>query len=181
MAVFSHIALTLRDILLAVFDAATGRRRRRYQHWVRIAAPRETVWRMLRSHDITFTGLIPVRILSEPAIGRPGVERVRLMVGDRMFVMMTRIAAERAPEGILYEVLREGTDPALMDGTDDFVGFTLTEVDGGTDLGLTREMTVTSRFGRITVPFGLRSGSQRYKRKAEELDRALRWSDASPS
>lgn len=181
MAVFSHIALILRDLVLAISDALTGRRRRRYEHWVQIDASRETVWRMLRSHDITFDGLVPVRVVSEPVIGRPGIERVRLTVGDRMFVMMTRVADERPYEGILFEVLPEGTDPALIDGLDDYVGFTLTEDGSGTSLGLMREMTVTSGFGRMTVPFGLRSGSQRYKRKAEELDRSMRWRESSPS
>jgi hypothetical protein len=181
MAIFSHVALVARDIGLAVCDAVTGRRRRRYEHWVHIDASRETVWRMLRSYDITFDGLVPVRVVSEPVIGRPGIERVRLTVGDRTFVMTTRIADERLYEGILFEILREGTDPALIDGADDYVGFTLTEDNGRTCLGLMREMTVTSCFGRLTVPFGLRSGSQRYKRKAEELDQAMRWHESSQS
>jgi hypothetical protein len=159
-----------RDIVLALSDAASGRRRRRYEHYVKVRAPREIVWRMLRSSDLTFEGMFPIRITGGPVPGRPELERLRIEVSGRALDMLTRIVDERPGLAILYEILPEGTDPALLDGDDDYVGFVLEDAgDGRTQLGLTREMTVTSRFGRLTVPLGLRSGAQRYRRKAEAI------------
>jgi hypothetical protein len=79
------------------------------------------------------------------------------------------IADERQGQAILYRLLPEGTDPALIEGDDDYVGFVLVDIPGGTRLDLTRETTPRHFLSRLTVPIGLRSGARRYKRKAEAM------------
>jgi hypothetical protein len=161
------LLLLLRDLLVAVLDLARGGGRRRYEHVVSIAAPREVVWAMLKARDIVFDGLVPLRILGEPVPGRPDCERVRILAGTTELVMLTRIVDERPGLAILYEVLPEGTEPALVEGEDDYIGFVLTETRRGTRLDMTRETTPKRWISRLTIPIGLRSGAGRYRRKAE--------------
>lgn len=160
------------DVLLAVADAASGRRRRCFDHWIDIRAPREIVWEMLKSRDIVFEGRLPLRVVGEDVPGRPGVERVRISVGNIRLEMLTRIIEERPGEAILYQLVPDGTDAALIEGDDDYVGLVLIQTAAGTRLDLTRETTPRRWISRLTVPMGLRSGARRYKRKAEAMARA---------
>lgn len=157
------------DVLVAVADAARGRRRRRFEHSIDIRAPREIVWEMLKSRDIEFGGRLPVRVFGEEVEGRPGIERVQIQAGPTRLQMLTRIVDERPGEAILYQVLPEGTDPVLVEGDDDYIGFVLIETAKGTRLDLTRETSPLHWISRLTVPMGLRSGARRYKKKAEAL------------
>lgn len=157
------------DVLVAVADAARGRRRRRFEHSIDIRAPREIVWEMLKSRDIEFGGRLPVRVFGEEVEGRPGIERVQIHAGPTRLQMLTRIVDERPGEAILYQVLPEGTDPVLVEGDDDYIGFVLIETAKGTRLDLTRETSPLHWISRLTVPMGLRSGARRYKKKAEAL------------
>lgn len=157
------------DILLAFADAFSGRKRRRYEHWVDIRAPREIVWEMLKARDLVFEGPLPIRIVGEAVPGQRDLERVQIIAGNARLIMLTRIVDERPGYAILYQLLPEGTDPALIEGDDDYVGFVLTDLDNGTRLDLTRETTPRSWLSRLTIPMGLRSGGRRYKRKAEAM------------
>lgn len=163
------LILFWRDVFIALFDFARGHRRRRYEHWVDIAAPRHVVWSMLKARNIAFDGVFPLRVVAEPVAGRPGFERVHILAGSAELVMLTRIVDERPGEAILYQILPEGTDAALIEGDDDFVGFVLQETASGTRLDLTREASPRRAISRLTIPLGLRSGARRYKRKAEQL------------
>lgn len=157
------------DILLALADIFTGRKRRRYEHSVDVSAPREIVWEMLKSRDLVFEGPLPIRVIGEAVPGQRGLERVQIIAGKARLVMLTRIVDERPGSAILYQLLPEGTDPALIEGDDDYVGFVLTDLDKGTRLDLTRETSPRSWLSRLTIPMGLRSGGRRYKRKAEAM------------
>ena len=161
------------DLLVAVADVARGRNRRRFEHWIEIHAPRDVVWQMLKSRDILFEGRLPLRVVGEEVPGRPGVERVHILAGKMRLQMLTRIVDERAGEAILYQLLPEGTDPALIEGDDDYIGFVLVETKTGTRLDLTRETSPRHWLSRLTVPMGLRSGARRYKRKAEAMFEAV--------
>lgn len=166
--------LFLKDIATAILDMALGRVRRRFVHWIDVAAPRATVWELLKSRDVTFEGRFPIRVVGDPVPGRPGVERVHILAGNARLEMMTRVVDERAGEAILYELLPEGTDPALIEGRDDFIGFLLADAACGTRLELIREISPISALARLSIPLGLRSGARRYKRKAEAM-----WLEAS--
>lgn len=163
------LILLLRDIVVALLDVFRGQSRRRYEHSVAIRAPARAVWEMLKSRDIDFQGRFPLRVVAEPVPGRAGVERVRILAGKISLTMMTRIVEERAERAILYQLLPEGTDPALIEGEDDYVGFVLVEQATGTRLDLVRETSPRNWVARLTIPVGLRSGGRRYKRKAEEM------------
>ena len=83
--------------------------------------------------------------------------------------MLTRIVDERPGQAILYQLLPEETDPALIEGDDDYIGFVLIDTPEGTRLDLIRETSPKHWLSRLTVPMGLRSGARRYKRKAEAM------------
>lgn len=159
----------LRDVLVALTDSLLGRTRRRWEHWVDIRAPSLVVWEMLRSRDIVFDGLVPLHVRGEQVPGRPDCEVVHIVAGATEVVMLTRIVEERPGHAILYEILPDGTEPALIEGTDDYIGFVLNETAKGTRLDLVRETTPVRWLSRLTVPLGLRSGARRYRRKAEEI------------
>lgn len=167
------LILLLRDLIVALFDIVSGRARRRYEHSIDIRASRSVVWDMLKARDIVFDGLFPLRVVGEPVPGRPGLERVHILAGATELVMLTRIVDERPGRAILYQLLPEGTDAALIEGDDDFIGFVLQETANGTRLDLTRETTPRRSISRITVPLGLRSGGRRYQRKAEQMARDI--------
>lgn len=162
----------LRDIVIAVADAVTGRARRRYEHAITIDAPRHVVWNMLRSHDITFDGYFPIRIVTTPVPDRAGYERLRIIGPNAALGMTVRIADERPGRAIMYEMIPEGTDPILLDGHDDYMAFVLDDDGDRTHMLMTREISITSRLGRLTVPFSLRSGAERYRRFAERAARS---------
>jgi len=166
------LILLLRDVVLALADLMSGRGRRRFEHAIDIAAPPALVWEMLKARSIVFEGFVPLRVSSEPIPGRPGYESVHILAGSTELHMLIRIVDERPGQAILYQVLPESTDPALIEGDDDYVGFVLAETRHGTRLDLTREVTPVRWISRITIPVGLRSGAGRYKRKAEAMARA---------
>lgn len=165
------ILLLLRDVAVATYDWLMGERRRRYEYAVDVRAPRETVWALLKARDVTFPGMLPLRLVTDRVAGRPDLHRLQIYSGDAVITMMTRLVDERPGQGILFQVLPDGTDPVLVDGEDDYIGYVIADMKGGTRLTITRELTVTSRLGRLTVPLGLRAGALRAKRRAEEIAR----------
>ena len=149
-----------------------GWRRRqsvRFEHAVLIEAPRATVWQMLRSRDITFDGLVPMRVISEVVAGRPDLEKGRIILGDREIALMIRIVEERPDKALLLEIVTAGSDPAVVMGADDFMGFVLDDTPGGTLLSLTRELVPGRISAILQVPVGLRSGAGRYRKTAEAM------------
>lgn len=169
MNVIHEIVLFLRDVLLALMDFVLRRKRRRYEHAVAINAPVATVWQMLRSRDITFEGLIPMRVTTTPSLERPTFERGRIIIGNREMRLSSRIIEERPDRALLMEILAEGTDPAIITGKDDFLGFVLESTPDGTIMSLTREVSPNWLTSFVTVPLGLRSGARRYKKTAEAM------------
>ncbi|MFV0295807.1 MAG: hypothetical protein ACK5JT_06780 [Hyphomicrobiaceae bacterium] len=169
----------LRDIFLATLDALLARQRRRYEHSVFIRAPRDIVWNMIRARDIEFEGLVPLRLHAAGVPGRPDCELVHVTAGDIELAMLTRTVDLKDEQAILYEILPEGTDPALVEGIDDYISFVLADTAGGTRLDLMRELSPLRWIARLSVPIGLRSGAKRYKRKAETIARDMGWLQAS--
>ena len=162
---FFHV---LRDILRGISGLSSGQRRR-YEHAVAISAPCDVVWRMLRSRDITFDGLVPMHVVAEAVPGRPDLEKGRIIAGQREMVLMMRTVEERPGKALLMEILAEGSDPAVVMGRDDFISYIVEATPGGTQLNLTRELVPTRWSAVLSVPLGLISGGRRYKRKAEAM------------
>ncbi len=169
MSFVVEIVLLLRDALFALRDLALRRKHHRWEHSIAIKASPATVWRMLRSSDITFDGVFPMRVVTTPAPGRPFVEDTKIIIADKTLTLMVRIAEERPQRALLMEILPDGTSPELVSGTNDYIGFVMDEHAGGTVLFLTREMDPLRWTAAITGPFGLRSGARRYQKKAEEM------------
>ena len=162
----------LRDILSGISGLLTGRRCR-FEQAVAIDAPCDVVWRMLRSRDITFDGMMPMHVVVETVPGRPDLEKGRIIVGPREMVLMMRIVDERAGKALLVEILSDGSDPAVVMGRDDFISYIVEETPGGTLLNLTRELVPTRVSAILSVPLGLISGGRRYKRKAEAMAKGV--------
>ena len=171
MALLREIYLLLGDILSALFSIVTGRvkQRHRFEYSIAINASRELVWQMLRMKSITFDGLVPLHIVMDQTPGRPGYESGRLIIGEREMAMTTRIVDERPGKAILMEIVEAGTDPAIIMGEQDYLGFVLEDAPNGMVLNLTRELIPRKLLAQMSVPFGLRSGARRYKKKAEQM------------
>lgn len=172
--------LLLRDVARASVDAIRGQRRCRYEHSVDIAASRETVWALLKAADVTFDGVFPVRIVTDAVPGRPGVLRMQILARDTRLVMLARVMDEREGHAILFQILADDIDPVLLDGEDDYLGYVLDDVAGGSRLTITRELTVTDNLRRLTVPVAIRSGAARLKRKAEQMAQGKAAASAEP-
>jgi Zn-dependent protease len=164
-----EIMQIVRDLILGVFDFVTGNRRRRYETSIFVRAPREIVWAIVRSKDLMLGGVVPMRIITETVPGSPGHEKSRVIIGQREMIMFTRCIDERPGEALLLELIAEGTDPAVVLGAGDRIGYALFDGDGGTSLYLSRELTRTKWQAVITAPMGLRSGARRFKAKAEQV------------
>jgi Zn-dependent protease len=156
------------DLLLALVTAIVLRpRRQRHEHGVFIRAPLATVWRVLRSRDLTYPGRSYMRVITEPVPGRPDLERSRCLLPNRDYDIITRIIDERVEQALLSEIMPEGTNPGVIIGDDDFLGMVVKADAGGTWLYLSREFTPTRWYSPAVAKFGLRTGAQRYKAVAE--------------
>ena len=164
-----EVMLVLRDIAIALGDLVTGKRRCRYETSIFIAAPRETVWRMVTSKDITYAGLVPLRVIGEPVAERPDLTRFEMVLGERRMVMMLRLVDERPGVACQHEMVAEGSTPAIVVGRDDYIAHVLHDVPGGTRLDLAREITPATWWGHVTIPLASRIGARRYKAKAEQM------------
>ena len=159
----------LRDVAVALSQIFSAKGQRRYEHAILIDAPRPLVWRMLNSKDITYEGFVPMHVVAEPVQGHPDREMARVRFGQREMTLVTRIARQFPEEVLILEVLAEGTDPAIIMGRDDYIGFFLADAGAGTKLGFSRELTPAKLFAPLSVPFSLRAGARRYKATAERM------------
>jgi Zn-dependent protease len=160
------LLLLVRDLVISALKAMIWQpTRQRYERSILINAPKSTVWRMLRSRDITYpgTGYLYLRVVMEPVPGHPDLERARCITQHREYDIMMRIADERPEQAILIEIIAEGTFPAAIIGTDDYIGMVLSEQTDGTVLYLTRELTPTRWYSEANAKYGVRTGAQRYK------------------
>ena len=172
MRVLIETMRVLRDIARGIGGWLRGERVRS-EHAVLIKARPATVWQMLRSRDITFDGLVPLHVTAEAVPGHPNLDKVRIILGDREMILMMRTVEERPGKALLIEIVGAGSDPAVIMGRDDFIGFVLDDAAGGTLLSLTRELVPGRLVATVQVPIGLRTGAARYRRKAEAMAAAI--------
>lgn len=169
MLLLTELVLILRDLALGVWHFLTGRRRRRYEHSIRISAPPEIVWEIVRSRDIAFDGMVPMRMVTTVDPHRPDIERSEVTIGEAKLVIMLRIVEERPNQAVQYEILEEGSSPQVIAGRGDFMTIVLHEHAGKTQLTGSRELEPLGWAGAVTTPMSLRSGVRRYKAAAEKL------------
>lgn len=169
MLVITEPLYVLRDLLVWLWRLVTGQRRHRHEHAIRIHAPVATVWAVLRAPDITYDGMFPLRMVTRPVPGMPGVDDIALELAGHALRLRTRLLDERPGHAILLEVLKDGTSPEIYIGAKDYLGMVVESRDGATTLFGSREVTPDRLLSGMLLGVQLRSGLRRYKTKAEAL------------
>lgn len=167
MTVLSDLLWSLVYLLRGLVDAVLGRRRRRYATETVIRAPRDVVWRAVTAEAISFDGLVPIELKVSPKAGTHDVFEVDVRVGDTVLPMTYREVDRRPPEGVVVEVLKEGSDPSVAPGSDYFIACTLKEREDGTLLTTAHELTHETFMGRVFVPLGARQNGRRLRTYCE--------------
>ncbi|AHB49806.1 hypothetical protein W911_00940 [Hyphomicrobium nitrativorans NL23] len=167
MSFLSDLFWSLYFLLRGLADVVLRRRRRRYVSATHIRAPREVVWNAVTASSITFDGLVPIEIATDPSPDSSNVYTANVRVGDADIPMAYREIERRPPEGLVIEMLKEGSDPSVVPGSDYFFACTLKEKDRGTELTSVHEITHETFMGRILVPLGARQNGRRLRAYCE--------------
>jgi Zn-dependent protease len=163
-----------RDLAVALIDATIGFKRKRYEYTTIIRSGSDKVWQAITAKTITFGSVIPVRMTCEPVpntenVFRTKIENVKIDNVDQ--VMTWRQTLRREGQALHCEILADDTNPELLCGADDRLGYELAETTEGTRLTLFREVTPRSVMDALLAPSGLRSGARTFKKQIEkELD-----------
>lgn len=165
---------TARDLAIALIDATVGFKRKRYEYTTIIRTGSDKVWQAITAKTITFGSVFPVRMTCEPVpnaenVFRTKIDNVKIENFDQ--VMTWRQTLRREGQALHCEILADGTNPELLCGADDRIGYELAETTEGTRLTLFREVTPRSVMDALLAPSSLRSGARMYKKHIEkELD-----------
>lgn len=156
-----EILLLLRDVLLAMLRWATGRRDGRWTLTTVIRAPREVVWSVASSRDITFPGEPPITITETPS-PRPGqIAMIEVRSGKLAYKTAFRILETREGEGELYEIVRELSDEMPARSGITRTGYGLRDVPGGTEMTTVHEGSDVPFVTRLNTPIGMRLMARR--------------------
>lgn len=167
MTFLSDLFWSLYYLLRGFVDVLLRRRRRRYVSATHIRAPREVVWNAVTASAISFDGLVPIEITTGLKQGTENIYEGTVRVGDADIPMVYREIEKRPPEGIVIEMLKEGSDPSVVPGSDYFFACTLEEKNHGTELRSVHEITHETFMGRIFVPLGARQNGRRLRAYCE--------------
>lgn len=167
MTVLADLLWSLVLLCRGLFDALLAGRRKRYVTRTRIRAPRDVVWNALTAMSIRFDGLVPVEITVAPGSGADGIHEGTIRVGDEAMPLTYRDVERRPPEALLVEMLKEGSDPRFVPGSDYYVACALEEREGATLMTTVHEITHETFMGRILVPLGARQNGRRLKTYCE--------------
>src|SRR5262245_24576639 len=154
-----------RDFAIALIDATIGFKRKRYEYSTIIRSGSDKVWQAITAETCTFGSLVPIQVTNEPVSNRENVFRMKTNYDQ---VMVWRQTLRREGQALHCEILADGTDPELICGADDRVGYELAEATEGTRLTLFREVTPRSVMAALFAPFGLRSAARTYKKQIEK-------------
>ena len=167
MSFLSDLFLSLYFLLRGLLDVVLRRRRKRYASATHIRAPRDVVWNAVMASSIKFDGLVPIEITTGLKDGSPDIYHGTVRIGDADIPMAYREIERRPPEGLVIEMLKEGSDPSVVPGSDYFFACTLKEKDGGTELTSVHEITHETFMGRVFVPLGARQNGRRLRTYCE--------------
>lgn len=169
MSFLADLLLSLLWLVRALFDAALGRRRRRYATSIDIKAPLDAVWATASAHDIVFEGPPRVEIATTLRPGTTDVYNGVVRIGDHQELPMAyREVDMRPPRGLVVEILEEGSAPSVALGSDYYVACTLEETEPGTTrLTMSHELTHSTFLGRLLVPIGARQNARRLRDHCE--------------
>jgi hypothetical protein len=148
------------------------RTHRRFEHSLRVRAPRDIVWAVASARDVTLDGVPPIVIQALPS-PQEGVEILEIRAGDKICRVGLRLLARRMGVSEMHAVVPEHSDHlAAMTGVT-ATGFELTDVPGGTRLALIQEGCDMGLGARIRAPVALRLMGRRMA-TASELAAAMR-------
>jgi Zn-dependent protease len=177
IAYIEAILLAARDLAVAVWDLAIGRRRRPYRDEVIIKASQEILRHLLMGSDITYERA-NVRVVTAPFAGIEGVEVQRTFVAGRPYASVAIERTEPMPGTFVCRYLPELSEAAAWIGADDMCEVTLEPLpDGSTRMRLARTLTHQRARTRISAPLGLRQTAGLLKTQAEKEAgrRPARW------
>ncbi|HRN83753.1 MAG TPA: hypothetical protein PK857_02955 [Hyphomicrobium sp.] len=167
MTFLSDLFWSLYYLLRGFVDVLLRRRRRRYVSATHIRSPREVVWNAVTAASISFDGVVPIEITTGQSPDSNNVYTANVRVGDTDISMRYREIEKRPPEGLVIEMLKEGSDPSVVPGSDYFFACALEEKNDGTLLTSVHEITHETFMGRIFVPLGARQNGRRLRAYCE--------------
>ncbi len=169
MTLIADLLWSLYFLAQGVVDTVLGRRRKRYETSVDIAAPRDLVWATASARDIVFEGPPRIEIATARRAGTADIYEGTVAIGDTVMAMAHREVESRSQEALMIEVLREGTAPSIALGHDYFVACTFEDRPDATRLTIVHELTHDNFMGRLLVPLGARHNGRRIRRHCETL------------
>ncbi len=169
MSVIADLVYSLYALLSGVVDAVLGRHRKRYVASIDIKASPDVVWAAVSAHSIVFEGAPRIEIETHQKVGTADVYEGTVTVGDRVIPMAYREIETRPREGLLVEILHDGSAPTVAMGNDYYVACTLKETPDGTQLNLAHELTHIGFLSRILVPLGARQNGRRLRDYCEAI------------
>jgi Zn-dependent protease len=169
MTLIADLLCVLHALVRGLFDTLVGRRRKRYVTSVDIKAPRATVWDATCAHDIVFEGPPRIEVATSLRPGTTDVYDGTVSIGDRAIPMAYREVDMRPQDGLLIEILKDGSAPSVAPGTDYYVACSFEEIPEGTRLTTVHELTHENFAGRIAVPLGARHNARRLRNHCEAL------------
>jgi Zn-dependent protease len=173
----AEIAYILRDLAFALVGMLFGHRRRRTQHTVDIRAPRDAVWQAITPKSSTTTdSLVPMSTTLEAVPGTEDVFRTIITFGKgdtrKQSVVTWRETLRRERESLHYQILAESTDPALIQGTDEYTGSELADIPDGTRLTIFRESTPRHFLDAVLAPMDVRNGARSLRKQLHDASGA---------
>lgn len=169
MALIADLFCTFAALARGIVDALLGRNRKRYVTSTDINASPEVVWTAASAREIVFDGPPPIEVKTAQRPGTTDIYDGTLSVGDRVVPMAYREIEMRPCEGILIEILQDGSAPSVALGRDYFVACTFQETQQGTRMTTVHELTHNGFLGRILVPVGARQSGRRLRDYCERV------------
>jgi len=157
-------------VLWAAADVLAGRDRMRVEKTVRIAAPRDAVWRFVNAKRVVFDGPPMTEIVTEPLPDSPDLVLVRYSINGHEWarVVMRLLETDEAAGTVVSpQVAHELTWPRDLE-VDAFTGTKVTAFPDGTALTMFNELTPHSFSQRITQRLGLDRYVGQIKRQLEK-------------
>lgn len=169
MTVLQDLLFGVLFLLRALLDTLVGKARRRYVTTLNVLAPQDLVWRITSSRNVRFESEPAIEIATAPRSGSGEVIEGTVTVGNIVLPLSYREVSEKPGEGLIMEILPDGTAPEIALGRDYFVAWTVAQSRRGTALTIAHELTHTSFWGRIAVPLGMRQSARRIKQHCEKI------------
>ena len=170
--IFLESLAIFRDTCAALLDVLLRRTGRRFEHSLRVRAPRDIVWAVASARNITLDGCPPIVIRALPS-PQDGVDVTEIRTGDLICNVGLRLLERRPGFSEMHAVVLEHSDhlAAVMGVT--ATGFELTDIPGGTRLALIQMGRNMRLAARIRSPIALRLMGRRIA-AASELAAAMR-------